>query len=101
MSPMEIVSLIAMLLVSGGAASYIIQKVKASAWSSGTKYVLSVAVSAAVGLATAWLAGDIFDLYASWGELTAAQVFAFLGTVYATSTGWYELVVKGRIAPRE
>lgn len=100
MSTTEILSLVAMLLVSGGVASFLVQKIKKAAWSSKTKYLLAIALSAAVGLATAWLAGDIIGLIGDWGSLTAAQVFAFLGAVYATATGWYELYFKDKITPR-
>lgn len=101
MSVSEIVSLIALLLTSGGVASFLVQKVKRASWSSRAKYVVAVAFSAAVGLATAWLGGDIAGLWADWGELQATEVFAFLGAVYATATGWYELVWKGNVQPRE
>ena len=101
MSTFEMITLAAMLLASGGVASFLVQKLKRAAWSSRTKYVLALALSAAVGLATSWLAGDVLGLIAAWGDLTAAQVFAFLGAVYATATGFYELWFKNAIPPRE
>lgn len=101
MSLLEIITLVAMLLVSGGVASYLVQKIKRASWSSRTKYALALALSAAVGLATAWLAGDVLSLWTQWGSLTAAQVLAVLGAVYATATGFYELWFKGRVAARE
>lgn len=96
MSVIEIVSLIAMLLVSGGVATYLVQWIKRASWDSRPKWLVSIAISAAFGLATAWLAGDVLGLVSAWGDLTAAQLFAFIGTVYATSTGFYETVVKPR-----
>ncbi len=100
MSTTEIVTLIAMLLVSGGVASFLVQKVKKASWSSRVKYAVAVAFSVAVGLATAWLGGDVLGIISSWGELTAADVFAFLGAVYASSTGFYEVWFKDFLARR-
>lgn len=94
MSTTEIISLIAMLLVSGGVASVLVQWIKRASWGSRPKWALSIVISAGFGLATAWLAGDVLGLLDSWGNLSAAEVFAFMGTVYATSTGFYELYVK-------
>jgi hypothetical protein len=98
-STTEVISLVAMLLVTGGVATYLIQWVKRSGWGSRPKWLLSIGVSAVFGLATAWLAGDVLGLLESGEALTAAQVFAFIGTVYATATGFYELWVKPRAQP--
>ena len=98
MSIIEIVSLIAMLLVTGGLASYAVQLVKRVGLSSRVKWLVSVAISAVFGLATSWLAGDVLGLVATWRELTAADVFAFAAAVYASATGFYELWVKPRVA---
>ena len=95
-SAVEIISLIAMLLVSGGLASYLVQWIKRASWGSRPKWMLSIAVSALFGLATSWLAGDVLGLVAAWGSLTAADVFAFMTGVYVTATGFYELYVKPR-----
>ncbi len=100
MSTTELVSLIAMLLVSGGVASVLVQWIKRASWGSRPKYIVALVLSGAVGLATSWLAGDVFGLISSWGELTAAQVIAFMGTVYATATGFYELWFKDFMAKR-
>ena len=94
MSTIEIISLLAMLLVTGGLATYLVQYVKGADWSSRAKWLVSIVVSAAVGLATSWLAGDVLGIVASWGELTAADVFAFMAAVYAVSTAFYETYVK-------
>lgn len=98
MNTTEIVSLVAMLLVSGGIASVLVEWIKRASWGSRPKYIVAVILSGAVGLATSWLAGDILGLVATWGELTAAQVFAFMGAVYATATGFYELWFKDYLA---
>jgi hypothetical protein len=96
MSITEIVTLAAMLLLSGGLSSWLVQRIKRAGWSARSKYLLALGLSAAVGLATAWLAGDVLGLVASWGELTAAQVLAFLGGVYAAANGFYALWFKPR-----
>lgn len=98
MSATEILTLAAMLLLSGGLASWLVQRLKRAHWSARRKYLLALALSAAVGLATAWLAGDVLGLVGSWGELTAAQVLAFLGGVYAAAGGFYALWFKPRAA---
>lgn len=98
MSAVEIVSLVAMVLVGGGLASYAVQLVKRASWSSRVKWLLSVALSAVFGLATVWLAGDVLGLIDAWGELTADQVFAVVAAVYAASSGFYALWVKPRTA---
>lgn len=100
MSAGETVTLIATLLVSGGLASWLVERVKRVRWSPRTKYLLALGLSAAVGLAGAWLAGDMLGLVASWGHLTASQVLAFLGGVYATASGFYALWFKPRAAAR-
>ena len=94
MSAIEIVSLIAMLLVSGGLATYLVEWIKRASWGSRPKWLTSIAVSVIFGVACAWLAGDVLGLVSAWGELTAADVFAFMASTYAVSTGFYELWVK-------
>ena len=94
MSTIEIISLIAMLLVTGGLASYLVQIVKRVGLSSRVKWLVSVAISAVFGLAVSWLAGDVLGLGAAWGELTAADVFAFMAAVYLSANGFYVLYVK-------
>lgn len=96
MSAIEVLSLIAMLLVSGGLASYLVQLLKRASWNGRAKWFASVAISAGFGLASAWLAGDVLGLVSSWGHITAVEAFAFIGAVYATSTGFYELYIKPR-----
>lgn len=98
MSTTEIITLIAMILVTGGGATFIIQWIKRASWGSRPKWLLSIGISAVFGLGTAWLAGDVLGVIDSWGELTAAQVFAFMTAVWATANGFYELVVKEHVA---
>jgi hypothetical protein len=101
MSAGEVVTLLATLLVSGGIASWLVERLKRAHWSPRAKYLLALGLSAAVGLATAWLAGDVLGLVGSWGELTASQVLAFLGGVYAAASGFYAVWFKPRAAARK
>lgn len=96
MSIVELISLVAMILLAGGVSSRLVELIKGAAWSGRAKWLVSVALSIAVGLATSWLAGDVLGLIAGWGSLTAAETFAFLGAVYATANGFYALWFKPR-----
>lgn len=87
----EIVTLLAMLIVAGPLASMLIQWIKRSGWSDGWKAALAWAVSFAVGLGGAWLAGDVLGLVAKWGELTAADVMAFGGAVWTGASAFFYL----------
>ncbi len=100
MSATEIVTLVAMLLASGGLSSWLVERIKRAHWPSRAKYALALGLSAAVGLATSWLAGDVLGLVGSWGSLSAAQVFAFLGGVWAAASAFYALWFKPRAAAR-
>jgi len=94
MSIVELISLLAMILVAGGVSSRLAMWIAGASWSGRAKWLLSIALSAAFGLATAWLAGDVFGIVSAWGSLTAAQAFAFMGTVFATASGFYALWFK-------
>ena len=96
MSLTEAISLTAMILVAGGVSSRLVELIKGALWSARAKWVLAVALSAVVGLATAWLAGDVLGLLSAWGSLAAAEVFSFIGAVYATANGFYVLWFKPR-----
>jgi hypothetical protein len=87
-----------MIVVAGGVSSWLVQMIKQVAWSSRVKWLLSVGLSAVVGLATAWLAGDVIGLVSAWGSLTAADVFAFMAAVYATASGFHALWFRPRAA---
>lgn len=96
MSWQEVVTLVAMLLVAGPLASFIIQQIKRRAWTDATKALLAWAVSIAVGLAGAWLAGDILGLIGKWGELTAADLIAAGTVVWTGATGFFYAVYQPR-----
>ena len=65
MSILEAISLVAMVLLAGGVASRLVEFIKGARWSARAKWALSISLSAAVGLATAWLAGDVLGLASS------------------------------------
>lgn len=87
----EIITLVALLLTAGWAGAFIAQAIKRPNWPSSVKLALAIIVSALVGIATAYLSGDVFGLTAQWGQLTAEDVLAFGAVVYAAASGWYRL----------
>jgi hypothetical protein len=80
-----------MLLVGGPLASWLIQWLKRAGWPDGRKALFAWAVSFVVGLAGAWLAGDILGLVSQWGELTAVDVIAAGTVVWTGATGFFYL----------
>jgi hypothetical protein len=92
----EIVTLVALLLVGGPLASWLIQLLKRAGWPDGIKALLAYAVSFAVGLAGAWLAGDILGLVSSWGQLTAVEVIAAGTVVWTGATAFFYAVWQPR-----
>jgi hypothetical protein len=85
----EILTLVATLLIGGPLASWIIQRIKSAGWSDKVKALLAWVVSFAVGLAGAWLAGDILGLVSKWGGLTAVDVLAFGTVVWTGATAFF------------
>lgn len=100
MSTIELISLIAMLVVAGGISSKLVQLIKRSTWDKRVTWALSITLSGAVGLATAWLGGDVLGLIDSWGSLTATQAVGFMAAVYATAEAFYALHFRGAAARR-
>lgn len=97
----EIVTLLATLLVGGPLASFIIQQIKRAAWPDATKAALAWVVSFVVGLAGAYLAGDILGLVDKWGALTAADVIAAGTVVWTGATAFfYAYFQKRQTAPQ-
>jgi hypothetical protein len=91
----EIITLIATLLASGFFSMWVVQIIKRATWPSSVKLILAIAVAIIVGLAAAWLSGDVLGITKKWGNLTAADILAFGGVVYAISAAWYERYFKG------
>ncbi len=91
----EIVGLIAMVIASGGFASLLTELLGRPGWSPRLKWLTSVACAALFGLATMWLSGDVIGLTDKWGNLTAADVAAFLSATYAAASTWYHALLRG------
>lgn len=94
MSTVEIISLIAMLLVSGGFASVFTHALRRPGWSSRITSIVAGVVAALVGLATMWLGGQVSGLIQSWGSLNAQEVWVFAGGTWAASLAWYQLILR-------
>lgn len=90
----EIITLVALLLTAGWVGAFIAQAIKRPAWPSSVKLILALVVSALVGVATAYLSGDVFGLTTQWGQLTAEDVLAFGAVVYAAAATWYRYYFK-------
>ncbi len=85
----QLITLIAMLLVSGFFASLIVQLGKRPGWAPWLKTIFAYVVSGLVGLATVWLIGDIPGLLASWGQLTATAVAAVATAAFGAASVFY------------
>jgi len=87
----QIVVLVATVLGSGWFAAFIVQALKQPSWPSWLKLVLSWAVAGLVGLAAAYLSGDVWHVVTPWqhGTLTATQVLTFATLVWTTAQYWY------------
>jgi len=90
----ELVLLIALVLTAGWFGAFITQAIKRPSWPSSVKLVLALVVSVFVGVASAYIAGDVFGLIAQWGQLTAADVMAFAAIVYTAASVWYHKYFK-------
>lgn len=91
METIEIINLAALLLVAGPVASVLTQLAKRPAWSAERRFALAILLSGLVGLAQAWLAGDLLGLIDSWGQLTATELVAAGGLVFAGASAFYKL----------
>lgn len=94
MSWQEILTLIAMLLVGGPLASWLAQWIKRAGWSDFAKLALSWGLSFLVGLAGAWLAGDVLGFAVKFGAWTAVDVIAFGTVVWTGSQAFFYLAFK-------
>lgn len=91
MSLVQIVTLIATVTTAGWFAAFIVQLIKRVQWSSWIKLVLALVVSALVGLATAWLSGDLTHFVTLWkqGSVTSDQVITLSILVFTAAQIWY------------
>jgi hypothetical protein len=95
MDILEVLKLVALLLIAGWFGAFISQVIKRPAWPSSVKLLLALVVAAMVGIATAYLSGDVFGLTAKWGQLTADDVLAFAAVVYTAAATWYRFYFRG------
>jgi len=91
MTLIQAVTLLATVLTAGWFAAFLTQLVKREHWSSGVKWVLGVVIAALVGLATAWLTGDLTKFITLWhhGSVTADQVIVLATLIYTAGQAWY------------
>lgn len=98
MEATEAITLVAMILVTGGVVSWIFQLLKKYLPASDVlRVVLVWALCIVVALAEAWLAGDVMGLVGSWreGTLTAQQIFSWGSGLFAAATAIYNAYYKG------
>lgn len=101
MSALEVVSLIAMVIVTAGGAVYAVQWVKSSGWSDRLKWWVSLVICGVFGLASSWLAGDVMALWSNFGGWTSAEVYTYAAAVIVVAKGFYHTVVKPRAVAEE
>ena len=91
MQLIQIVTLIATVITAGWFAAFLTQLIKQRKWKSGVKMVLAVVIAALVGLATAWLSGDVTRFVTVWksGGVTAEQVLTLAALIYTAAQVWY------------
>lgn len=91
MQLVQILTLIATVITAGWFAAFLTQLIKREAWSSWVKLVLAVVLAALVGLATAWLSGDVTRFVTLWkaGTITADQVITLGVLIFTTAQVWY------------
>ncbi|MDD5708842.1 MAG: hypothetical protein PHR35_23245 [Kiritimatiellae bacterium] len=95
MSTLEIISLVAIILISGGFSSVVVELIKrAKALPKWAVLCLVAFVSALVGLAAMWATGAGLDLVSKWGDLTAQDVWLYLSGVYASALAFYETIIR-------
>jgi hypothetical protein len=92
----EVVTLLATILAAGWFAAVVVQFLKRTQWPSSVKLALAVVVSAIVGLAAAWLSGDVTRFVTIWkaGTVTANQVVAFAVLIFVAAQTWYHRYFK-------
>ena len=87
----EIVTLLATIIGAGWVSAFLVQFIKREQWASWVKLVLAMVLAALVGLAAAWLSGDVTRFVTIWraGTLTSDQLIAFAVLVFASAQTWY------------
>ena len=97
----EYVTLIAMVLVSGGVTAGLFQLVKRYIpESNNLRRLCAWILSIIIALAGCWLAGDVWGLIGTWrdGTLAAATVFTFGTGVWAAAEWLFRLWYRSETA---
>jgi len=91
MQLIQIVTLLATVVTAGWFAAFLTQLIKRQQWRSGVKMILGVVIAGLVGLAAAWLTGDVTRFVTIWkaGGVTAEQVLALATLIYTAAQVWY------------
>ena len=91
MQLVQILTLIATVITAGWAAAFLTQLIKREQWPSWIKLVLAVVMAALVGLAAAWLSGDVTRFVTLWkaGTITADQVITLGVLIFTAAQIWY------------
>ena len=90
----QIIALICMLLVTGGVTAGIFQAVKKYVpESNNLRRICAYVVALMIGLATSYLAGDVWGIIGSGsdGTLTAQTMFAYVTGIWAVAEGVYRV----------
>ena len=91
MNLVQIVTVLATVVTAGWFAAFLTQLIKRQQWSSGVKMILGVVIAGLVGLAAAWLTGDVTRFVTVWksGGVTVEQVITLATLIYAAAQVWY------------
>jgi hypothetical protein len=87
----EYVNLLAVVLTAGWASAFLTQLIKRASWSSWVKLVLAIVVAGLVGLATAWITGDVSRFVTLWksGGVTSNEILVLGALVFTSAQVWY------------
>ena len=96
MTDRQVIDLAAALLVSGHAASVLVQAVKDLVGTKTKRLLLAVMVSIAVGAAQAWISGAL----PRGGGLTAASLLTAAAAVFTGASAFYRLYFRPRTRRR-
>ena len=95
MSLIQIITLLATILTAGWVSAFFVQAIKRVGWASWKKLVLSGVMAAVVGLAAAWISGDVTNFVKIWNHgLTSDQVVTFAVLVFTSAATWYKFHFK-------
>lgn len=94
----EIITLVALILATGGLVTVVFQALKNYLpENNAVRAIAAWCFSIVVALAESWLAGDVLGLIGSWqeGTMTAEAIFAYGSGLFAAATAIYNAYYKG------